>query len=214
MPLEPECGKILNWLSAFWRISQIYNKYKPQNKGKFYRINGNLPPQDYLVIDNEGNNLGVLHRDKAVAIAQERDLDLVEIAGQAKPPVAKIVEFQKFRYEEQKKEQAAKKNAKEVELKEVWLSPRIAEHDLMTRIRRAEEFIGDNNKVQFRVKFKGREMAHLNLGYELLKRVYEILGDKIQVEREAKQEGRSITAIVGRNRGGNQQAQPVSAQSN
>lgn len=154
------------------------------------------------MIDNEGNNIGVIHKDKAVALAQERGLDLVEIAGQAKPPVAKIVDFQKFRYEEQKKEQAAKKNAKEVELKEVWLSPRIAEHDLMTRIRRAEEFITDNNKVQFRVKFKGREMAHLNLGYELIKRVYGILGDKIQVEREAKQEGRSITAIVGRNRGG------------
>jgi translation initiation factor IF-3 len=72
----------------------------------------------------------------------------------------------------------------------------------MTRIKRAEEFIAENNKVQFRVKFKGREMAHLNLGYELIKRVYSILGEKIQVEREAKQEGRSITAIVGRNRGG------------
>lgn len=165
------------------------------------------------MIDNEGNKIGLLHRDKALVLAKEQELDLVEIAAQAKPPVAKIVEFQKFRYEESKKEQAAKKNAKEVELKEVWLSPRIAEHDLMTRIKRAEEFIADNNKVQFRVKFKGREMAHLNLGYQLLQRVYTILGDKIQVEREAKQEGRSITAIVGKNRGGNHlnQSQPVAA---
>ncbi len=136
-------------------------------------------------------------------IARERKLDLVEIAAQAKPPVVKIVEFQKFRYEESKKEQAARKNVKEVELKEIWLSPRIAEHDLQTRIKRAEEFIADNDKVLFRVKFKGREMAHLNLGFELLQKIYGILGDKAGIEREPKVEGRSITVIMGRSKGGN-----------
>lgn len=119
----------------------------------------------------------------------------------AAPPVARIVDFQKFRYEENKKEQIAKKNAKAVELKEIWLTPRIAEHDLETRLRRAEEFIGDGNKIFFRVKFKGREMGNLGLGFELLKKVYEKLGDKISIEREAKVEGRSITVIIGRSKG-------------
>ena len=155
------------------------------------------------MIDSKGENLGVMKKEEALAKAQELGLDLVEIAAQAKPPVARIVEFQKFRYEEGKKEQAAKKNAKEVELKEIWLTPRIAEHDLQTRLRRVEEFLGDNNKVMFRVKFKGREMAHTNLGFELVKRIIEQLGDKVQVERDARQDGRNITIIIGKNRGGN-----------
>lgn len=165
-------------------------------------MNQNLPLGDYLVVDGSEGNLGVMSRDKALEMAREKGLDLVEIAAQAKPPVVKIVDFQKFRYEESKKEQAAKKNAKEVELKEIWLTPRIAEHDLMTRLRRVEEFLGDNNKVMFRVKFKGREMAHIDQGFELLNKVYEILGDKIQVERDAKREGRNITVIIGKNRKG------------
>jgi len=168
-----------------------------------------------LVIDEKGEKLGVLNRDDAVRMARDKGLDLVEIAAQATPPVAKIVEFQKFRYEENKKAQVAKKNAKEVELKEIWLTPRIAEHDLQTRLRRVEEFLGDNNKVLFRIKFKGREMAHLNIGYELLKRILTELGDKIQIERDPKQEGRSITAIVGKSRGtGKPKEAPVATQAN
>lgn len=153
--------------------------------------------------------MGVINRDDALKKAEEKGLDLVEIAAQANPPVLKIVDFQKFKYEESKKEQAARKNAKEVELKEVWLSPRIAEHDLQTRLKRAEEFIADNNKVLLRIKFKGREMAHLDNGFALLQRIYGIFGDKITIEREAKVEGRSITVIIGRNKGGNQVKNPI-----
>lgn len=154
-----------------------------------------------LVVDRDGNKLGVMSKTLALAKAKEAGLDLVEIAAQANPPVAKIIEFQKFKYEENKKEQAAKKHAKDVELKEIWLTPRIAEHDLQTRLRRVEEFIGENNKVMFRVKFKGREMAHTELGFQLLNRCLEVLGDKVGIEREAKLEGRSITLIIGRSRG-------------
>lgn len=191
-------------MTFFWRLKTIPGprQYQHKPQGKYYRMNQNLPMGDYLVVDAKEGNLGVMARDKALELAREKGLDLVEIAAQAKPPVAKIVDFQKFRYEEGKKEQAAKKNAKEVELKEIWLTPRIAEHDLMTRLRRVEEFLGDNNKVMFRVKFKGREMAHIDQGFELLNKVYELLGDKIQVERDAKREGRNITVIIGKNRKG------------
>jgi translation initiation factor IF-3 len=120
----------------------------------------------------------------------------------AKPPVAKILDFRKFLYEENKKEQAAKRNAKEVELKEIWLSPRIAEHDLQTRLRRAEQFMAAGDKVQLRVKFRGREMAHTQLGFELLNKIFEQFGEKIMVDRAPKLEGRSITAIIGRAKGG------------
>lgn len=115
--------------------------------------------------------------------------------------MAKILDFQKFRYDENKKEQAAKRNAKDVELKEIWLSPRIAEHDLETRLRRADSFMKDGDKVFFRVKFKGREMAHLEFGFDLLKKIFERYGDKISIEREPKVEGRSITAIIGKGKG-------------
>lgn len=179
----------------------MYKKYHPKPQGKYYRTNYNIPDGELLVVDAKGEKLGLLRRDDALRKAREAGLDLVEIAPMAKPPVAKIIEFQKFKYEESKKEQVAKKHAKEVELKEIWLTPRIAEHDLLTRVRRVEEFIGENNKVMFRVKFKGREMAHTDLGFTLLRKVMDLLGDKVGIERDAKLEGRSITLIIGRNRG-------------
>ncbi len=180
----------------------MYKKYHPKPQGKYYRTNFNIPGGDMLVVDAKGGQLGVMSKEAALQKAREAGLDLVEIAPMARPPVVKIIEFQKFKYEESKKDQAAKKHAKEVELKEIWLTPRIAEHDLQTRLRRVEEFIGENNKVMFRVKFKGREMAHVDIGFALLKRVMDILGDKVGIERDAKLEGRSITLIIGRSRGG------------
>lgn len=165
------------------------------------------------MIGPEGNNLGIISKEEALRIAREKGMDLIEIAAQANPPVAKILDFQKFRYEENKKEQAAKKHAKEVELKEIWLTPRIAEHDLQTRLNRVEEFLKEGNRIMFRVKFKGREMAHTNFGFELIDRILEILGDKAQIERPAKLEGRSITVIIGRAKGGNREALSVKGES-
>lgn len=151
------------------------------------------------MIGPDGSQLGVITKEEALAKAQELGLDLVEVAPGITPPIAKILDFEKFRYDESKKEQAARKNAKDVELKELWFTPRIAEHDLNTRLKRVDEFIKDNNKIMLRVKFKGREMVHTEVGFELLKKIYAILGEKITIEREAKLEGRSITAIIGRN---------------
>lgn len=172
-----------------------------QKRGKYYRINQNIQATSLRVIDSDGNNLGEISKSEALSKAIEAGLDLIEIAPLARPPVAKILDFKKFLYEENKKEQAAKKNAKEVELKEIWLSPRIAEHDLNVRIRRAEEFLGDGDKIMFRVKFRGREMAHTELGFQLLNRMFETMGDKILVERDPKLEGRSITVIIGKGKG-------------
>ncbi len=141
--------------------------------------------------------MGVLSREDALAAAQEAELDLVEIAPMVNPPVAKIVDFQKFRYQENKKEQAARKNAKEVEQKEVWLSPRIAVHDLQTRLRKATEFLEDGDKVKLSVKFKGREMAHPENGHKVVQQALTLLGERVVVERETKFEGRNLTTIIG-----------------
>lgn len=128
-------------------------------------------------------------------------MDLVEVAENANPPVARITDFEKFRYKEEKKEQAAKKHAREVELKEIWLSPRIAYHDLEIRLKKADEFLEKGNKVKITVKFKGREMAHPEVGREVINQALAYFGEKIVIEREVRFEGRNLTAIVGNKKG-------------
>lgn len=130
-------------------------------------------------------------------------IDLIEIAPHADPPVAKVADFQKFRYEENKKERASKKGSSlGGGLKELWLSPRIAEHDLKVRLNRTEEFLKGGHKVKLTVKFKGREMAHPEVGHEVLQQALALLGEKVSVEREAKFEGRKLSIILAKGKGG------------
>ena len=149
-----------------------------------------------------GEQLGVLTRMEALEKAKQQALDLIEIAPQASPPVAKIANFQKFRYDENKKARASKKGSAEGGLKELWLSPRIAEHDLKVRLNRTEEFLKSGHKVKLTVKFKGREMTHQDLGYQVLKEALALLGDKAGVERDPKMEGRKLSMIVGKSKVG------------
>lgn len=149
------------------------------------------------MIDSEGKLIGILTKQQALDQAKEAEMDLVEIAANADPPVAKIVDFKKFKYEESKKERGTKKGA-EGGLKELWLSPRIAEHDLKVRIDRTEEFLEEGRKVKLTVKFKGREMSHPELGHKILNKAMQLLGEKALVEKEPKFEGRKLSLIVGR----------------
>ncbi|MDO8618988.1 MAG: translation initiation factor IF-3 [Candidatus Daviesbacteria bacterium] len=174
---------------------------------KFYRINEHIQAPSLRVIGYDGEQLGVLTKVEALAKAAEDGLDLIEIAASAVPPVAKIIDFKKFKYEESKKERAARKGSGGTELKELWLSPRIADHDLGVRLRRADEFLKDGNKVKLTVKFKGREMGHQQLGYAVLKKALDHFGESAAVERESKFEGRKLTIIIGKNKGGNKDEQ-------
>lgn len=133
--------------------------------------------------------------------AGEWGQDLIEVAPQADPPVARIFDFQKFRYEESKRERGSKKGG-EGGLKELWLSPRIADHDLRVRLNRAEEFLKDGYKVKLTVKFKGREMTHPELGHQVLKEALSVLGDNAAIEREPKFEGRRLAMIITKIKGG------------
>lgn len=134
--------------------------------------------------------------------AKELGQDLIEIAPNVDPPVARIADFQKFRYEENKKERISKKGTSAGGLKELWLSPRIADHDLKVRLARTEEFLKEGHKVKLTVKFKGREMAHQEIGYQVLQEALSLLGDKVAVERDPKMEGRKLFMIVGKSKGG------------
>lgn len=129
-------------------------------------------------------------------------MDLIEIAPNADPPVAKIIDFQKFRYEENKKDRGARKGSSEGGLKELWLSPRIDDHDLNVRLKRAEEFLKKGNKVKLTVKFKGREMGHPELGRAVLNHALEQLQDQAAVETEPKFEGRKLFMIITKVKGG------------
>lgn len=152
------------------------------------------------MIGPDGKQFGILTKEEALQKARELELDLIEIAPQADPPVARITDFQKFRYEESKKERGSKKGG-EGGLKELWLSPRIEEHDLKVRTDRTQEFLDKGYKVKFTVKFRGREMGHQELGYKVLQEALNILGNKVAVEREAKFEGRRLSMIIGKVKG-------------
>ena len=179
------------------KICYAFKNYGGKGIAKFYRTNLNIQAPSLRVIGSDGTQLGILTRQEALEMAHEQELDLIEVASNAEPPVARILDFKKFRYEESKKEKVAKKGS-DTGLKELWLSPRIADHDLNIRLKRANEFLDDGHKVKLTVKFKGREMAHPEAGHNVLKKALEHFRDKVTIERESKFEGRKLSMIIGR----------------
>ena len=140
--------------------------------------------------------MGVLPIEDALAAAEERGLDLVEVAPTARPPVVKIMDYGKFKFEEAKAARAAKKKQHVIEIKEVKFRPGIDDHDFEFKTRHMREFLQEGNKVKVTMMFRGRQMAHPELGREVLDRVAETLGDIGKVEQEAKLEGRNMTMLM------------------
>lgn len=144
---------------------------------KRMRINHQIRAQQVRLIDEDGTQVGIKHINEALALAQTRGKDLVEVAGTSTPPVCKIVNYSKFRYEQEKREREARKKQKTGQLKEVRIRPRIGEHDLEIKLKHAREFLMEHNKVQVTVLFMGREMQHRDLGYALISKVKALLAD-------------------------------------
>lgn len=149
------------------------------------------------VIDNEGEQLGVMPTEKALALAEEKQLDLVEVSPTARPPVCRIVDYGKFKYEASKRQRESKKKQHTVQVKEIKLRPKIGEHDFQFKKRHAIEFLESSDKVKFTVIFRGRELDHKELGAKLLTRMVEELQDIGAVERPAQFEGRLMTMYMG-----------------
>lgn len=149
------------------------------------------------VIDEEGEQLGVMATDKARAIADERGLDLVEIAANVRPPVCKIMDYGKYKYEQSKKARETKKKQHVTHLKEIKLRPKIEEHDLQFKMKNAEKFLDQRDKVKFTVVFRGREMEHLERGYKMLKIIEEKFADIAHIEKDPSRQGRMISMIMG-----------------
>ncbi|MBI5647955.1 MAG: translation initiation factor IF-3 [Ignavibacteriae bacterium] len=165
------------------------------NKQPRTRINGDINAREIRVIASDGSQLGILQTDKALRMAEEQELDLVEIAPQAQPPVCKIMDFGKFKYEQQKKDKLLRKKQQVILVKEVRFHPNIDTHDFDFKLRHARQFLLDGNKVKASVVFRGRQMAHQEFGVELIRRFREQLEDIALVEREPLMEGRSLIAI-------------------
>lgn len=148
------------------------------------------------MISDDGKQIGVLPLPDALKKAQEAELDLVEIAPEAKPPVVKIIDFKKFKYLEEKKEKEARKHAKATELKEVRFSPFIGDHDLETAINKTKGFLADGDMVKISVVFTGRQMAHQEFGPKMLEKIMSLLTGLADQEREARFEGRRYVTII------------------
>ena len=159
-------------------------------------INGQIRDKEIRVIGENGDQLGIMSPREAMKLAQEADLDLVKIAPKAQPPVCKIIDYGKYRYELARKEKEAKKKQKTVEVKEVRLSPNIETNDLNTKVNNAKKFISKGNKVKVTLRFRGREMAHVQQSKHILDDFAKLLEDVAVVERPAKMEGRSMSMVL------------------
>ena len=148
------------------------------------------------MIDEKGQMLGIMLTKDAMALAEEKDLDLVKVSPEAKPPVCKILDYGKFRYEMNRKEKESKKNQKIVTIKEVRTSVRVQDHDLNVKIKNIQKFIADGDKVKVSVRFRGREMAYMESGRALLMKMKDILGDCCIIEKAPKVEGRNYVMYL------------------
>ena len=160
------------------------------------RINGEIRAREVRVTDAQGEQLGIMSTRDALRKAEEAHLDLVEVAPKAKPPVCRIMDFGKYRYEQQKREKEAKKKQKVISVKEVKLRPGIETHDFNFKVKNAMRFIAEGNKVKATIMFRGRELSHPEMGKELLLKVAEAMQDAVTVEREPKLEGKNMIMIL------------------
>ena len=162
------------------------------------RINEDIKVKEVRLIDETGENRGIMPIKEALALAEEADLDLIEISPQANPPVCKILDYGKYKYEVQKRKNEAKKNQKIVETKELKLRPMIDTHDYEVKIKQAKKFLSQGNKVKFTMRFKGRE-ASSDMGLKVLQNILDDLESLIKIDAEPKMEGRQMTMIVSPN---------------
>ena len=165
------------------------------NGKKEIEINEAIRDREVRLIGQDGEQLGIMSGREALRLAQEKDLDLVKIAPQAQPPVCKILDYGKYRFEQQKREKEAKKNQKVIEIKEIRLSLNIDTNDFNTKVNQAEKFLKAGHKLKVSIRFRGREMAHTNLGLEVQKRFAASLPDA-QVDKPPKLEGRSMQMFM------------------
>ena len=172
------------------------NYFQRRTKDKGPKSNNRINSPEVQVIASNGKNLGILNTNEAIAIAKEEGLDLIEIAPNAKPPVCKIIDIGKYKYDTQKKANQAKKKQKKIEIKEIKLRPVTEIHDYQFKIRNAQKFISKGDKVKFTIRFKGRELQHSHLGEELMDKIKVDMQEVGKVELNPKFDGKQIIMVI------------------
>ena len=172
------------------------NYFQRRTKPKGPKANQRINSQEVQVITSSGENLGIMSTSKAISIAKEEGLDLIEIAPNANPPVCKIIDMGKFKYEAQKKANKAKKKQKKIELKEIKLRPVTEVHDYNFKLKNAQKFLSKGDKVKFTIRFKGRELMHSNLGNDLMNRILEDIKSVGKVEMSPKLDGKQMIMVI------------------
>ncbi len=160
-------------------------------------INEEINSSKVRLIDDKGEQVGVISLKEALKMADDRHLDLVNVAPNAKPPVCKILDYGKYKYNALKKEKEAKKNQKVINVKEIRLSPNIDTHDLEVKANQASKFLNNDNRVKVSVRFRGRELGHKDMGKEVLERFYELTKDVGQIEKKPSMEGKMMIMFMG-----------------
>src|SRR5579862_2286910 len=170
---------------------QVINRdFRGDNRPRETRINERVRAREVRLIDEDGQMLGVMSSHEALALARERGLDLVEVSPMALPPVCKLMDYGRFKYEQAKKENEARKNQKTITLKEIRMRPRTDEHDVEVKTRKIQEFLAEGDKVKVSVQFRGPEMRHPDIGRKLLDEIAEVLKGTVTIERSPTMEGR------------------------
>jgi|TARA_B100001175_G_scaffold107886_1_gene91711 translation initiation factor IF-3 len=172
------------------------NYFQRRTKDRGPKSNNRINSPEVQVINSSGENLGILNTNEAIAMAKEEGLDLIEIAPNAKPPVCKIIDMGKYKYDAQKKANQAKKKQKKIELKEIKLRPVTETHDYQFKIKNAKKFISKGDKVKFTIRFKGRELQHSHLGRELMDKIKDDMQDIGKVELHPKFDGKQMIMVI------------------
>ena len=170
--------------------------YSNNSNNKGQRVNEMIRVREVRLIDDEGNQKGIVPTVEALRLAKEKDLDLVEVSPNANPPVCKILDYGKYRFEQEKKLRESKKNQKVLKLKEIRMQPKIGPGDLDTKAKHVQEFLDDGNKVKVTIRFRGRELAHTELGYDVLNEVLKRLTSAYVVEKAPAMEGKFMSMTI------------------
>ena len=172
------------------------NYFQRRTKDRGPKSNNRISSPEVQVIGSDGNNLGILNTNEAISIAKEQGLDLIEIAPNAKPPVCKIIDIGKFKYDAQKKANVARKKQKIVLLKEIKMRPVTETHDYEFKVKNAKKFISKGDKVKFTIRFKGRELQHSHLGNKLMTKIKEDMKEVGKVELHPKFDGKQMIMVI------------------
>ena len=188
-------------MAVFCRVDVVHPRffYFPEVfniANAVHQINEEIIDKEIRLIGAEGEQLGIMSAEKALEIAAEADLDLVKIAPGSNPPVCKIMDYGKFRFEQTKREKEARKNQRVVEIKEVRMSPSIDVNDFNVKLRNAQKFLSEGNRCKVTVRFRGREMAHTNIGQDLLTKFAEDCGEVAVLDKSPKLEGRHMSIFL------------------